>query len=151
MTELSWQLAVSYFSFFSQSTKISHLIFSYSHSLSVGFEIHLLIGLHLWVIAHAPSHTPPIQPLTGFPNTMHHQSCVFPPHISFGKDMNHSHWSSINFDWHFICTTWHDTLVTIIIQCNTPITVYICDLGTFVSFGMCRVHWFAYYFTHHQH
>ena len=91
----------------------------------------------------------PIQPLISFPNTNHHQHthkfCVFPVYISFSKGAEHSHWSSLTFDQLFIWTTWYDTLITIITQCNTPVTIYVHDLDTFFLFGMCRGYWFAYH------
>ena len=41
----------------------------------------------------------------------------------------------------------YGTLITIITQWNTPIMIYVSNLDRVVSSGMCRVCWFAYYFT----
>ena len=43
------------------------------------------------------------------------------------------------------------SLVVIITQFNTQITMYVHNLTTAFLFGMCRVYWFAYYFTDYQH
>ena len=107
----------------------------------------------LCTIFYFLTHTQPDQPLTSFPNTNalnNKQSCVLSLYILW---QGHGTLSlvSLILDWYFIWTTWHDMLITIITQYNTPITVYVHDLDTAVSFGMCRACWFAYHFTHYQH
>ena len=53
------------------------------------------------------------------------QTCVLLVYIFFGKATDHSHWFTQTFDQHFIWPTQYDTLVTIITQCITLVTIYV--------------------------
>ena len=79
------------------------------------------------------------------------QSCMFPVYISFNSGMNHSHWSNLTSDGQFTWTTGYDTLITVVTQCGTPITMNVHNLERGVSFGIYRVCRFVYSFTHYQH
>ena len=96
------------------------------------------------------SNTQPVQSLTSS-QTWTTPYPVFSQFIYPTLVVWNCHWSSQNSDWHFTWTTWYDTLITIFTKCNTPITIYICYLDTFISCEMCSICWFSYYFTQHQH
>ena len=56
------------------------------------------------------------------------QSSVFLLYIPISRSMEHCHWSSLTSDWQFTLTTGYDTRITIIIQCNILVSMYVHDL-----------------------